>query len=72
LFREGTPCFAAFHPVKHIDMLAADNVIQDFEQISICVKADKQMLVILSSYSVVKDMMRKSISASVTPCLKAA
>jgi hypothetical protein len=46
LFRETPPCFAAFHRVKYIDKPVTGNVIQDFEQIGVCVKADKQMLII--------------------------
>jgi hypothetical protein len=62
LFREGTPCFAAFHRVKYVDMPAADNVVQDFEQIGVCIETDKQMLIILSRYRMVEDIVRKGIA----------
>jgi hypothetical protein len=59
LFYEAPPCFAAFHRVKYIDMPTTDNVVQDFEQIGVCVKADEQILIILSCYSVIKDIVLK-------------
>ena len=62
MFREGTPCFSAFHRVKYIDMPATDNVIQDFEQIGVCIETDKQILMSFSGYRMVKNIVRKGIA----------
>jgi hypothetical protein len=56
------PCLAALHRMKYIYPLFTHNIIQNFEDIGVLVKTDKQVFFFLTRYGKINDIVGKGIA----------
>jgi hypothetical protein len=59
---EGSPRFTALHRMEYVNVPVANDIIQNFQQVCIGIKADKQVFVVLTRYGTIKNSMLKSVS----------